>query len=176
MTSSLFCCEWNSSYSSLTFLCSLPVLCVLPLTFVLSFPCLGSFVLPLLLPLIVHIAQYTSPQFLLFFPHCMSSSRSLSPFDPCYLFCPAVFSLIPSVSLQGCNTSILSQADKAYRPFSTAHFQSRVRVMDPVVSHRHERCCCLSCFFTIIVAVTMLPYLLNVTKHFLPTVISNSAQ
>lgn len=105
----------------------------------------------------------------------MSSSRSLSPFDPCYLFCPAVFSLSPSVSLQGCNTAILSQADKACRHFSTAHFQSRVCVMDSVVSHRHERCCSLSCFFTIIVAVTMLPYSLDVTKHFLLTVISNSA-
>lgn len=104
----------------------------------------------------------------------MCYSRSLSPFDPCYLFCPAVFSLIPPVSLQGCNTALLSQADKACRHFSTAHFQSRVCVMDSVVSHRHERCCSLSCFFTTIIAVTMLPYSLDVTKHFLLTVISNS--
>lgn len=49
-----------------------------------------------------------------------SFSPSFLPFDPCCLFSPAVFGLIWSVSLQGCNTSMLSP-NTSWRSLQTFH-------------------------------------------------------
>lgn len=82
----------------------------------------------------VHILPTTEanhsfiPAFLSSFP-CIFSllpcslSPSLAPFDPRFLFSPAVFSLIWSVSLQGCNTSMLPP-NKSWRSLRTFHYST----------------------------------------------------
>lgn len=70
-------------------------------------------------------ATLSAPPFLCIPPppslsQLLSLFPSLSSFDPCCLFSPAVFSLIWSVSLQGCNTSVLSP-NTSWRSLQTFH-------------------------------------------------------
>lgn len=124
-----FCCPSPFYLISADFLFSCFVFCSVCLP-ILNFSCNNTFSV-----CILHITKPAFPMFLPFFPHFLCSPSfppshslsallsllpSLSPFDLRCLFSPAVFSLIWSVSLQGCNTSMLSP-NMSWRSLRTFH-------------------------------------------------------